>query len=70
MNTSTLNTSTLNTSTLTLHSHAAGTAAAEIAGPARIARTLVCKWDMLAVIGLLASSAVYSVYALTQMTGF
>ncbi len=35
-----------------------------------IARTLACKWDMLAVIGLMASSAVYGVYALTQMTGF
>ncbi len=33
-------------------------------------RTVAGKWDMLAVIGLIASSAVYGVYALTQMTGF
>ncbi len=33
-------------------------------------RTLAHKWDMLAEIGLMMSSAAYGVYAITQMTGF
>ncbi|MGI4788085.1 MAG: hypothetical protein ACRYFS_04465 [Janthinobacterium lividum] len=37
---------------------------------AQVIRTVARKWDMFAVIGLMASSAVYGVYALTQMTGF
>ena len=52
-------------STLTLKTYAARTITVK-----PIARTLACKWDLLAVLGLMASSAVYGVYALTQMTGF
>ena len=55
--------------TLTDTARTAGISARNSAA-ARLPRILVCKWDMLAVFGLMASSAVYGVYALTQMTGF
>ncbi len=57
------------TLTLTSTTRTAGIPARNRAA-ARLPRFLVCKWDMLAVLGLMASSAVYGVYALTQMTGF
>jgi hypothetical protein len=59
-------------STLTLKIYSADTATARAVKPVgiQIVRFLACKWDMLAVIGLMLSSAVYGVYALTQMTGF
>lgn len=69
MNSSTL---TLNTNTIT-----APAANSAVIKPftktivvSRSTRTLTQKWDMFAVIGLMVSSAVYGVYALTQMTGF
>jgi hypothetical protein len=60
-------------STLTLKIYSADTTTATAVKPTAVkpeSRFLTCKWDMLAVLGLMASSAVYGVYALTQMTGF
>ena len=59
----TIDSTLTNSSTLTL-------SAAPAASVKPSVRTLAGKWDMLAVIGLMASSAVYGVYALTLMTGF
>ncbi|MGI4788602.1 MAG: hypothetical protein ACRYFS_07105 [Janthinobacterium lividum] len=66
-------------STLTLTANVVGAPviSANVVKPAaksltvsQLKRTLVRKWDMLAVIGLMVSSAAYGVFALTQMTGF
>jgi hypothetical protein len=59
-------------STLTLKTYSADKATATAVKPtvAPLLRFLTCKWDRLAVLSLMASSAVYGVYALTQMTGF
>ena len=54
--------------TNTLDTNAVNTA--QRVTPAQIGRILLHKWDLLAVVGLLASSAAYSVCAITQMTGF
>lgn len=43
---------------------------AKTAVMAPLMRTLFDKWDMLAVISLLLSSSAYSIYAISQMTGF
>ena len=42
-------------------------AAPQAARPARLLRTLARKWDMIAVLGLMASSAAYGVYALSHL---
>ena len=54
---------TLNTKTSALNTKTSGL-------NTQIGRTLLRKWDMLAILGLLAASAAYSVCAVTQMTGF
>lgn len=38
--------------------------------PASFGRTLARQWDLLAIASLLVSSGAYSIYAITQMTGF
>ena len=54
-------------STLTLN---VNTATTRTSSAAEIVRCIACKWDLLAVLGLLASSTAYGVYAVSQMTGF
>jgi len=54
-------------STLTLNAHSTKTHTSNAAG---LARFLARKWDLLAVLSLMASSGIYGVYALGQMTGF
>lgn len=60
----------MNTSTLTLKIVSINPAHTNAITLAQAGRTLARKWDMLAVIGLMVSSAAYSVYAVSQMTGF
>jgi hypothetical protein len=63
----------MNTSTLTLNADASTLRTAKSIKPItadQVGRTLVCKWDMLAVIGLMVSCGTYGVYAIAQMTGF
>ena len=61
-------------STLTLKLNTVNTpvvpAVVKTTAAAFLRRTLIRKWDMIAVVGLMTSSAVYGVYALSQMTGF
>lgn len=62
----------MNTSTLTLNANAANLRTAKSIKPvtaAQVGRTLVRKWDMLTVIGLMVSCGTYGVYAIAQMTG-
>jgi len=59
----------MNSSTITLSPNAARNAITLSAKPitaAQIRRTLARKWDFYAVIGLIASSAAYGVYALAH----
>ena len=57
--------------TLTLKTDTRADALTAKARPlARIGRTVAQTWDTAAVIGLMASTAAYGFYAVTQMTGF
>ena len=58
------------TLTLKLNTTTAKNAFSKTPSFAQFSRTVARKWDMLAVAGLMVSSAAYGVYALTQMTGF
>ena len=61
-------------STLTLELVSTSAKTTKVTAAARrthsLARTLARKWDMLAVIALMVSSAAYGVFAITQITGF
>lgn len=56
--------------TLTLKNFAEHAAAPKLLCKAGKSRVLAWSWEMPAVVGLMASGAVYGLYALTQMTGF